>query len=267
MAVATPRTLKSAALGIAACFVTVPAVLFALKLWKAPPHVDALVPQVAQHAGSDTLREGIEAYFDGRDLDALALLVPHAAAGNDEAQVIVGFLYSDGLSGAATPNHCTAAYWLERAAHAGNGSAQLRLAEKYYRGVGVPRSVENARKWVALGVRSANYLDIDATWLIGYVRNLDPEPYDPDRRVVENAESILAEPMVVHAPSPVHGGFSSMLTWARGCHAVGLDSWRPVWDSLRCCRCGPIGRSMDRECKAPLRPVSTEREMRERWGR
>ncbi|MCB2108896.1 MAG: sel1 repeat family protein, partial [Rhodobacteraceae bacterium] len=235
-----------------------------LRPYFAEPRIKSLL--ATDEAGPDggTRQEGKTAYLNGDDLRALKVLIPYAAKGDVEAQTLVGFMYSDGLSQRALPNHCVANYWLERAAKSGNGFAQLRLAEKYYRGAGVEKNIEHARALFRTGASKVDDRDIDAGWLVGYVRSLDPDAETKSiDSVPENDLDALAIPNIYDS-LPEATGWNSVKHWLNNCHVRPYENTEIPWISLRCCRCEADVNSAGRECNLAIGPIFDEKGSRQK---
>lgn len=79
--------------------------------------------------------------------DRIAKLQQSAQRGDDRAQHLLGKLYLAGSGIELEQDLVQAAYWTERAAHAGNAGAQETLAGLYATGAGVPRDSILAAHW------------------------------------------------------------------------------------------------------------------------
>jgi len=117
--------------------------------WRVLPVVVAAlllaVPGVARsQSASDAFSRLVTRDYEG----ARAIAEPLAAAGDRDAQHIVGFLDERGLAG--PKNLARALEFYARAAQAGSPDAQFALGELAYYGDGVKRDVARAAGWYAL---------------------------------------------------------------------------------------------------------------------
>jgi len=121
-------------------------------MWHRPRAVTAFVinvivvlilaaPLVAEAA------EHFQAASGKRDDPAamLGLLGPLAAQGNAEAQLALGFMYSEGYG--VTQDHAEAVKWFQLSAGQGNARAQAALGAAYASGRGVRQDPSEAAKW------------------------------------------------------------------------------------------------------------------------
>lgn len=76
---------------------------------------------------------------------ALAVWLPAAIEGDNEARLNVGSIYERGLG--ATPDYAQAAHWYRLAAEDGSVGAALKLAELHESGLGVPVDLQQALYW------------------------------------------------------------------------------------------------------------------------
>ncbi|GAB6043529.1 tetratricopeptide repeat protein [Endothiovibrio diazotrophicus] len=107
------------------------------------PSVPAASPTAA--TGAPAVHPGVDAYRRGDYAAARPLLESEAAAGDAEAQYLLGELH---FRGHGTPrNYAQARHWLEQAAAQEHPAAQHRLAEIHAYGYGVPRDTVAANRW------------------------------------------------------------------------------------------------------------------------
>ena len=115
---------------------------------------------VRTSAGDCRIRGGEYVAYDRADLaTALRAWLPLAAAGDGEAQVIVGELHEKGLGTAADPGE--AARWYRLAAEGGNRQAQVNLGHLFERGLGVEADPQAALSWYRLAAGSGRPLELD----------------------------------------------------------------------------------------------------------
>lgn len=243
------RTFGLAALASLGAVLAVSVVL-GLGLVRLPVTPDRLLTQWNIPPGEASLEQGVAEYFRRNDAHALAILLPHAERGDAEAQNLVGFILADGVAGNASPDHCAAAFWLEQAARAGVPAAQVRFAELLLRGVGVPKNELLGEQWLDLGARGLPANEFDAYVLSGYVNRVRPNPATRGATSASLAD-LAATPQVSAKPALPRTFLQRLAAWRQGCHA---DTYvRDVaWQSIRCCRCGPVGKAMTMDCELPL---------------
>lgn len=91
------------------------------------------------------LKQGIEAYNSGDYVTALELFEVLASEGDDQAQLLIGLMYDNGLGTTMDPG--MAFLWYRRAAVQGNARAQFNVAEMLAGGQGVERDRIKAAEW------------------------------------------------------------------------------------------------------------------------
>lgn len=89
--------------------------------------------------------DGIRALEEGKFADARAAFTPLAAAGDGDAQFMLGVMLENGLGTAK--DAVAAAAWYRKAAASGVASAQYNLGVFYQLGSGVPRDLTQALKY------------------------------------------------------------------------------------------------------------------------
>ena len=105
--------------------------------------------------------------------EAMAWYGDEAAAGNPEAQFLLGFALETGAQ--AEADTAAARGWYEKAADQGHARAQVRLALLMMEGVGGPIDQEAARGWLDAAAQQGV---VDAMSLLGFVL-VTLEPRDP----------------------------------------------------------------------------------------
>src|SRR6185503_15918788 len=83
------------------------------------------------------LKEGIEAYHEGRYGVALKEIRPLAEENDPEAQFYLGVMYAKGRG--VPQDYQKAVQWYQRSAEQGFAKAMSNLAAMYSRGKGVPK--------------------------------------------------------------------------------------------------------------------------------
>jgi len=91
------------------------------------------------------LKEGIDAYYEGRYSLALKELRPLAEANDPEAQFYLGVMYGKGKG--VPQDYQAAVRWYQLAAEQGFPKAMSNLASMYSRGKGVPKDYAQAIHW------------------------------------------------------------------------------------------------------------------------
>jgi len=100
-------------------------------------------------ASAGPLEDGQVAYNRGDYATALQLFEPLAAQGNADAQVLVGFMYQNGLGIPQDYENALKWYWL--AADQGNAAGQNNVGTMYANGLGLHlRDYDEALKWFRL---------------------------------------------------------------------------------------------------------------------
>ena len=108
------------------------------------------------------LREGYEAFADGRYEQAYEELLPLAGRNNPIAAYYLGIMYLDGAGVARDAQ--AGVLWLTRAAERGHTAAQLRLALVYERGDGIVQDYQLASQWMTAAAEGGN---ADAHYYLG----------------------------------------------------------------------------------------------------
>lgn len=101
-------------------------------------------------AVADGLEPGVRAYRDGNYAAAFTYWKPMAEAGNADAQVYLGWLYSRGLG--VEKDYAASADWYRRAAEQGDPNAQYELGLLYELGQGIAADYSEAEHWYGLAV-------------------------------------------------------------------------------------------------------------------
>ena len=94
---------------------------------------------------SDSLKPGIKEYFEFKFTEAIEILTPMAANGDDEAQLYLGVIYRNG-DGVEKDNF-KAASLFKKSAEQGNAWSQNHLAWMYIDGKGVLKDYKEAKYW------------------------------------------------------------------------------------------------------------------------
>lgn len=95
--------------------------------------------------GGDLLREGLQAWQQGRDADALGFLRRASEAGSAIAASLLGSMHDEGIGVSKNPNLAVA--FFRRAAALGDDEALLQLGRAFALGVGVPEDRRQALDW------------------------------------------------------------------------------------------------------------------------
>lgn len=134
-----------AALALAACLITAPAIL------------------------AQDYEAGRAAYVAGDYEQAFQILEPLAEDGHSEAQKLLGVMYDYGHGVKTDPKQ--ALEWYIKSAEQGDPAVQYQVGAKYFRGDGVARSFTEAARWWEL---AANGGQVDAQFNLGlmYFRGL-----------------------------------------------------------------------------------------------
>jgi uncharacterized protein len=113
--------------------------------------VALLLPPLARADVADAaFRAGLTAFNEGGYARAQAAWVPLATAGDARAQTGLGFMYYSGRG--VTRDSVRAAEFFQRAAEQGEPTAQLFLAQMYFKSDGVPMNAPLAMMWVELAL-------------------------------------------------------------------------------------------------------------------
>ena len=109
--------------------------------------VSALLLISASNADSfaDTLKPGIKEHWLGNYTEALQILKPLAANGDDEAQMYLGLMFRDG-QGVEIDNF-KAFNFFKQSAEQGNAWSQKHLAWMYIDGKGALKDYKEAKYW------------------------------------------------------------------------------------------------------------------------
>ena len=99
---------------------------------------------------ADPFAQGMSAYHTGNYAHALSVWQPLAAAGDIQAQQLVGYLYQHGLG--LEVDAVEAARWFMLAAQQGSADAQAELGIMYEIGEGVPKDYWEAERWYQLAI-------------------------------------------------------------------------------------------------------------------
>lgn len=96
-------------------------------------------------AFADPLEDALRAHDEGRYVEARALLLPLAEAGNVDAQNRLSHMnwYGEG----APSDYAAAELWSRKAAAQGSAIAHFDIGAHYYTGTGVEKDVEQAFEW------------------------------------------------------------------------------------------------------------------------
>ena len=98
--------------------------------------------------------QGAMAFDNGDYETAFSYMLPLAKEGNADAQMLVGYLYEQGLG--VLKNDKAAIKWYLLAAKQNDLLAQARLGRMYEKGTGVEKNNEEANKWYALIMAKSN---------------------------------------------------------------------------------------------------------------
>jgi uncharacterized protein len=101
-------------------------------------------------------KTGSDAYERGNYATALREWQPLAEQGEADAQVGLGWLYTNGQG--VPQDYAQALYWYEKAAKQGNQHAQVNLGTFYNLGHGVPQDYLKALVWFRLAADQGNAL-------------------------------------------------------------------------------------------------------------
>ena len=109
--------------------------------------VSLIVLTSASNADSfaDTLKPGIKEHWLGNYTEALEILKPLAANGDDEAQLYLGLMFRNG-EGVEIDNF-KAFKFFEQSAEQGNAWSQKHLAWMYIDGKGILKDYKQAKYW------------------------------------------------------------------------------------------------------------------------
>lgn len=88
---------------------------------------------------------GVDAYKRGDYVKAARELQAASKQGDTDAQVLLGYMYDQGLG--VSEDHAEAAHWYLRAAEKGDPIAQLNIGIMYGEGDGVDRDLMQAYHW------------------------------------------------------------------------------------------------------------------------
>ena len=91
------------------------------------------------------LKDGIDAYHEGRYGEALQVIRPLAEENDPEAQFYLGVMYAKGRG--VPQDYQKAVHWYQLAAEQGFAKAMSNLASMYSRGKGVPKDYAQAVHW------------------------------------------------------------------------------------------------------------------------
>ena len=94
---------------------------------------------------SDSLKPGIKEYFEFKFTEAIEILAPMAANGDDEAQMYLGLMFRDG-QGVEIDNF-KAFNFFKQSAEQGNAWSQKHLAWMYIDGKGALKDYKEAKYW------------------------------------------------------------------------------------------------------------------------
>lgn len=96
-------------------------------------------------AFADPLEDALRAHDEGRYVEARALLLPLAEAGNVDAQNRLSHMnwYGEG----APSDYAAAELWSRKAAAQGSAAAHFDIGAHYYTGTGVEKDVSKAFEW------------------------------------------------------------------------------------------------------------------------
>ena len=103
---------------------------------------------VAHTTSAQMTSEALAAWEQGDYSTVMPLLQPLAHQGDANAQLVMGFMYANGLG--IPPNNAEAVHWYRRAAKQGHASAQNELGLMYEFGRGVLQDYVAAHKWYNL---------------------------------------------------------------------------------------------------------------------
>jgi uncharacterized protein len=94
---------------------------------------------------ADTLKPGIKEHWLGNYTEALEILKPLAANGDDEAQLYLGLMYRNGEG--VEIDYFKAINFFKKSAEQGNAWSQKHLAWMYIDGNGVLKDYKQAKYW------------------------------------------------------------------------------------------------------------------------
>ena len=104
--------------------------------------------------GAEGFYKGAEAYNRGDYAAALREWRPLAEQGNEEAQTMLGSMYSEGLG--VIQDYKEAVKWYRLAAEQGGASAQNNLGDMYRNGQGVIQDNVTAHMWFNIAASNGN---------------------------------------------------------------------------------------------------------------